>query len=184
MLTGSAVQLCPMEPGHAGALYAVWSHPEVAPWLEAPPLASAEEAELLIRQLRQLAETEDSLRWSILGPDGRVIGSCGYNYWQLPGAYRGELGCELAPEAQGRGYMREALGLALTFGFGTMGLNRVEAFCHPGNKRAQSLFAGLGFLPEGRLRQYRHTAAGFQDVLLYALLRSDRMPPSAAAAKE
>lgn len=71
--------------------------------------------------------------------------------------------------------MREALALVLAFGFGTMGLNRIEGLCHPDNTRAGGLFRGLGFQREGLLREYRHTAAGFQDVDLYALLRSGQL---------
>ncbi|MNY81695.1 hypothetical protein D3C86_2233830 [compost metagenome] len=70
--------------------------------------------------------------------------------------------------------MREALELMLDFGFDTMGLNRIEALCHPGNTRAAGLFRALGFSEEGLLRQYRHTGAGFLDAALFALLRSDR----------
>lgn len=71
--------------------------------------------------------------------------------------------------------MREALALLLEFGFVTMGLNRIEALCHPDNLRAAGLFRALGFSEEGIMRQYRHTASGFQDTALFALLRSDRI---------
>lgn len=79
-----------MTEDHAAALYDLWCHPEVALWLDMPPLSSAADAEHLIGLLRQMAREEASLRWSIIGPEGDVIGSCGYNYWQLPGAYRGK----------------------------------------------------------------------------------------------
>lgn len=82
----------------------------------------------------------------------------------------GEIGFELSPAAMGMGYMREALELVLEFGFGTMGLNRIEALCHPDNLRAERLLEGLGFRQEGLLRQYRHTASGYQDVQIYSLL--------------
>lgn len=163
-----------MTEDHAAALYDIWRHPEVAAWLDMPPLSSAADAERLIAVLLQMAREEESQRWSIIGPDGDVIGSCGYNHWQLPGAYRGEIGCELAPSRWGQGYMREALELVLDYGYGTMGLNRIEVLCHPDNVRAQRLFQALNFRAEGMLREYRHTASGFQDVILYALLRSDR----------
>ncbi|AIQ15772.1 hypothetical protein H70357_02955 [Paenibacillus sp. FSL H7-0357] len=172
-LSGERVELRVMTEDHAAALYDLWCHPEVAPWLDMPPLSSAADAEHLIGLLRQMAREEESLRWSIIGPEGDVIGSCGYNYWQLPGAYRGEIGCELSPSHWGQGYMQEALELVLDFGFGTMGLNRIEVLCHPDNVRAQRLFSALGFRKEGLLREYRHTSSGFQDVILYALLRSE-----------
>jgi ribosomal-protein-alanine N-acetyltransferase len=173
-LNGHRVKLRGLAAGDADALFRIWSHPQVAPWLDTPPLSSAEDAEHLIEVLLQMAREEDSLRWSITGPGGGTIGTCGYNYWQLAGAYRGEIGCELSPAYWGQGYMTEALKLVVNFGFDTMELNRIEAFCHPGNNRAGGLFQALGFRQEGLLRQYRHTSSGFQDVVLYALLRSDR----------
>jgi ribosomal-protein-alanine N-acetyltransferase len=175
-LTGRRVQLQAMAAGHAEALYEIWRHPQVAPWLDAPLLSSAEEAEALIALLAQMAREEESLRWSILGPEGKVIGSCGYNHWQLQGAYRGEIGFELSPVAMGWGYMREALELMLNFGFGSMGLNRIEALCHPDNIRAEKLLKGIGFRQEGLLRQYRHTASGYQDVRMYSLLQGENVP--------
>lgn len=171
-LHGKKVKLRAMEAEHAADLFAVWSHPQVACWLAAPPLSSPQEAEELIAILLQMSREEESLRWSILGHDGNVIGSCGYNSWQLQGAYRGEIGCELLPDYWGKGYMREALELMLDYGFAVMGLNRIEALSHPDNNRAQRLFQSLGFQREGLLHEYRHTEAGFQDVVLYALLRA------------
>lgn len=176
-LNGRRVRLRAMAAEHAEALFEIWRHPQVAAWLNAPSLSSAEEAEALIGLLARMAQEEESLRWSILGPQGEVIGSCGYNYWQLQGAYRGEIGFELSPAAMGQGYMREALELMLKFGFGSMGLNRIEALCHPGNSRAERLLvAGLGFRQEGVLRQYRHTAQGFQDVKIFSLLHGEQLP--------
>lgn len=172
-LSGPRVRLRAMAPDDAQALLRIWSHPRVAPWLDAPPLSSVEEAEALIDLLGRWAAEEESLRWSILGPGGEVIGSCGYNYWQLQGAYRGEIGFELSPAAMGLGYMREALQLVLAFGFGTMGLNRIEALCRPDNLRAERLLKGLGFRQEGLLRQYRHTVSGYQDAHMYSLLSGE-----------
>lgn len=172
-LSGRRIRLRAMLPADAQALFGIWSHPAVAPWLDGPPLSSVEDAEALIALLAEWAVEEESLRWSILGPEGIVIGSCGYNNWQLQGAYRGEIGFELSPAAMRQGYMREALELVLAFGFRSMGLNRMEALCHPDNLRAEQLLTGLGFRQEGLLRQYRHTASGYHDVVMYSLLQGD-----------
>lgn len=172
-LAGSRLQLRPMTTRDAPALFHIWSHPQVARWLGAPPLTSVAGTEQLITLLLEMAQEEESLRWSIIGPSGEVIGSCGYNRWQLQGAYRGEVGCDLSPAFWGQGLMREALILALNYGFEVMGLNRIEALCDPDNARMSRLAKSLGFRQEGLLRQYRHTAAGFQDILLHAVLRPD-----------
>lgn len=102
-LTGRRVRLRAMAAGDAGALFEIWCHPQVAPWLDAPFLSSAEEAGALIALLAQMAREEESIRWSILGPEAEVIGSCGYNHWQLEGAYRGRSvsSCHLPPWVRG-----------------------------------------------------------------------------------
>ncbi|WP_307590449.1 GNAT family N-acetyltransferase [Paenibacillus wynnii] len=173
VLTGQRLLLRAISVDDAEALFHCWSNPEVSYWLGAPMLSSVSETRELIVRLLQMAQENDSLRFSIVLPEGTVIGSCAYNNWQLEGAYRGELGCELLPEFWGCGYMREALRLLLKFGFESMGLNRIEVICRPDNARAVRLFTALGFRQEGILRQYRHTEAGFQDVAMYSLLNTD-----------
>lgn len=173
VLSGQRIELRAISVADAEALYNCWSHPDVSHWLGAPPLSSLPETRELIARLQQMSQEDESLRWSIVLPEGKVIGSCGYNNWQLEGAYRGELGCELLPEYWGRGYMMEALELLLNYGFVNMRLNRIEALCHPDNVRADKLFTVLGFRKEGILRQYRYTATGFQDVAIYSLLYTD-----------
>lgn len=172
-LVGSRIKLCAMEIEHASALYEVWSNPEVSHWLGAPALSSIEETKQLIELLTQMACEEESLRWSIVGPGDQVIGSCGFNHWQLQGAYRGEIGCDLLQAYWGHGYMKEALSLVIDFGFESMGLNRIEGLCHPNNSRMIGLMNTLGFQKEGVLRQYRQTPYGFEDIALYALLREE-----------
>ncbi|BCG57208.1 GNAT family N-acetyltransferase [Paenibacillus sp. URB8-2] len=173
VLTGRRLTLRALRQEDAGALLHCWSHPEAACWLGIQPLTSRAEAEELIRLLLEMESGEESLRWSIELSGGEVIGSCGYNSWQLAGAFRGEIGCELAPAFWGQGYMREALTLALGYGFEEMRLNRVEAQCQPANLRSGRLLTSLGFRREGTLHEYRHTPSGFQDVDLYALLRKE-----------
>ncbi|WP_379128677.1 GNAT family N-acetyltransferase [Paenibacillus sp. sgz500958] len=173
ILTGTNLMLRPMSLEDAAPLFQCWSHPEVAHWLGVPQLNSVDDARELIRWLLQMAQEEDSLRWSIVLPGGQVIGSCGYNSWQLRGAFRGEIGCELLPDFWGRGFMRESLTLVLDYGFRIMELNRLEAVCHPSNVRGAWLFTALGFQREGVLREYRHTETGFQDAVMYSLLSRD-----------
>lgn len=173
ILTGRRVVLRALRREDAGSLLRCWSDPETARWLGIAPPGSVREAEALISILLEMEAMQESLRWSITLREGEVIGSCGYNQWQLAGAYRGEIGCELAPSYQGMGYMREALELIVPYGFREMGLNRIEALCQPGNVRAGRLMSSLGFRREGTLREYRHTAEGYADVDMYALLQRE-----------
>lgn len=173
-ITGTGVRLRKLTPGDAEDMYRCWTDKETCRYLFLPAMESAADAENLIFLLNELSRTEDSLRWGVERLDGNgLIGSCGFNSWQLQGAYRGEFGCELASPFWGRGYMGEAAVLALDFAFRVIGLNRVEAFSDVRNTRAAAFFNRLGFTLEGTLREYRHTAGGFVDVSLFALLKRD-----------
>lgn len=165
--------LRPLIQADAPAFWRCWSHPAVAPWLGMQPPSSPEETERLLGELLQLEREQASLRWAVTLPGGEVIGSCGYNYWQLEGAYRGEIGCELHPDHWGRGLMKEALEPVIRHGFDKMGLNRLEAQCDPDNVRAGALFMSLGFKKEGVLNEFRHDGGHFRDVALYALLHRE-----------
>ena len=158
----------------AEAMYLCWSHEAVRSYSGIPPMASKQSAYELIQLLNLLSQTEEGLRWGIVHkPSGAMIGSCGYNMWQLEGAARGEIGCELTYDYWGKGYMKEAMGLVLVYGFEVMSLNRIEGLIHPMNQQAQHLFDRLGFSNEGRLRSYRATMSGYTDVYMYSLLREE-----------
>lgn len=172
-LEGERVVLRRLAARDAQAMFECWSDPEVRRFADLPRMPDAAAAEELIGLLNRLALTDDSLRWGIQAPDGSIIGSCGLNWWQLEGAYRGEIGCELSRPFWGGGYMREAIGLVIDYAMEEMGLNRLEALTDPRNDRAGRLFRALGFTLEGRLRQYRHTDQGFVDADMHAMLRRD-----------
>ena len=96
------------------------------------------------------------MRWAIeprSGPlAGRLAGTCGLFKWNR-GWQVCMVGYELAPEAQGRGYMREALREVFAWAFTQMGLARVEAQVHPDNAASLATLAALGFVREGLQRE-------------------------------
>lgn len=173
-LESERIQLRMMKIEDAPLLFECWSISEVRQYSGIPELENVSSAVEMIQFLNALSKTEDSLRWGIVNKaTGEWIGSCGFNMWQLEGAFRGEVGCDLSSLYWGQGYMREAIGLLLEYGFEVMGLHRIEALVDPRNERAIQLFLSQYFQREGRLRDYRHTAEGFQDVYMYSLLYSD-----------
>lgn len=60
-----------------------------------------------------------------------------------PGAV--ELGSRLLPAAWGRGVVFDGTGLLLDHAFDRLGLDRVWATCHPGNRSARAVLLALGF---------------------------------------
>ncbi|MWV45619.1 GNAT family N-acetyltransferase [Paenibacillus sp. HJL G12] len=172
-LGGERVRLRPLSVDDEEAMFECWSDPEVRRYSDLPEMPAPSAAGEMIGILNGLSVTEDGLRWGIETREGKLIGSCGMNWWQLEGAYRGEIGCELSRPYWGEGYMREAMQLVIAYAFTDMGLNRIEALTDPRNLRAGRLFRSLGFQREGLLRQYRHTDNGFVDADMNALLRDD-----------
>ncbi|MNV75986.1 putative ribosomal N-acetyltransferase YdaF [compost metagenome] len=61
----------------------------------------------------------------------------------------------------------------LSFGFGTMGLNRIEALIDPRNDNSRRLIRRLGFMEEGLLREYQKTESGYVDLMMYSLLQNE-----------
>ncbi|MEK3732151.1 GNAT family protein [Paenibacillus sp. FSL M8-0334] len=183
-LTGERIRLRRMEPSDGRAMYACWADAQTARFLEIPAINGAEAAAALIASLNKLAEEDEALRWGIeLRQTGTLIGSCGYNLWQLQGVYRGEIGCELASAYWGQGYMQEALSLCIDYGFSQMELNRIEAYCDRDNGRATAFFHKMGFVLEGTLREYRYSDRGAVDAVVLSILRREwnALPPQTKA---
>lgn len=85
-------------------------------------------------------------------------------------AYLGYYG--FLPHA-GRGYMTEALSLALDQAFGTLALHRIEANVQPANARSIALLERSGFTREGYSRRYMKLGGRWRDHVRYAMLAED-----------
>ena len=138
------------------------------------PISDLAGADALIKTFaawRQLPNP--GTRWAveIKGTAG-LVGTCGLFGWNRVWR-KCIVGYELAKKVQGKGYMHEALGAALSWGFKEMELNRVEAQVHPGNEPSIKLLRRLRFVEEGRLRQGGYWAGQHHDLLQYSLLRED-----------
>lgn len=84
----------------------------------------------------------------------RMIGyAIGYTYW-------------------GNGYTTEAAQALLQYGFETLGLDLISAYCYPFNERSKRVIAKLGFAYEGKLSLCEKLYNGeVYDNECYALMR-------------
>lgn len=111
------------------------------------------------------------MRWGIaLRGTRELIGTLGYHQWIREGAHRARMGYDLLPEHRRKGIMTEAMGAALEYGFGVMGLHRVEVLIDPANTPSIRLAEGLGFRREGVLRENTYFRGRFIDDTVYSLL--------------
>jgi ribosomal-protein-alanine N-acetyltransferase len=83
------------------------------------------------------------------------------------------MGYDLAAPHRRQGIMTEAMEAAIDYGFGSMGLNRIEALVDPGNTASIRLLLRLGFSQEGVLREYTHFRGKFVDDVCFSLLRRE-----------
>ncbi|WP_211748362.1 GNAT family N-acetyltransferase [Paenibacillus sp. Marseille-Q4541] len=152
-------------------IFKIWSDPLVTKFMNIESMHSEEDAREMIELLHKCSLTEEGFRWAIIEKSsGNVIGSCGFNHWQLEGAYRGEIGYELASSHWRKGLMTEAVNAMLDYGFTVMELNRIEALVDPRNSASAQLLASLSFTCEGILRQLQYTSTGYKDMQMHSLL--------------
>ena len=78
-----------------------------------------------------------------------------------------------AEGAWGRGYMSEALGAVVAYGFEVLGINRLYAYHMVRNPASGRVLEKNGFRKEGLLRQRVRKWGVFEDVVLMAMLRED-----------
>lgn len=156
------------------ALFAIHGDAEHMRWFGAETMLSVEEAAKLIDVFAGWRKLPNpGTRWGIeRQADGAFIGTCGLFKWNR--SWRNcVIGYELAADAQGHGYMAEALRATLAYGFNQMGLHRIEASVNPENARSITVLNKLGFVLEGRLREAGFWADQYHDLLQYSLLRQD-----------
>ena len=88
-------------------------------------------------------------------------------------AETGSLGYWMGERYAGRGYMKEALRLMLSFAFDRLHLHRIEAACLPNNDASRHLLTHCGFREEGYARKYLCIDGKWQDHVLFGLLREE-----------
>lgn len=72
-----------------------------------------------------------------------------------------------------KGYMTDAVEALAKFGFGSLGLHRLEAACMPSNAASARVLEKAGFRPEGTARKFLKIDGVWQDHDLYARVSDD-----------
>ena len=106
----------------------------------------------------------------VMQDDGRLVGECSLHAidWRSRVAQVGV--CVWSPADRRAGYGRYGVEQLVAWGFGELGLLRLEAWILAGNTGSAALFKRLGFEHEGTLRaRYQH-AGSRRDVDVYAML--------------
>lgn len=157
----------------ADGLFALFSDPAVMRYWSRPPMIERGEAEGLIAEIHAGFEQRELINWIVTSRDGDVpIGTCSLSRFDARHG-EAEIGYALRPELWGQGLAREAVTLALDWGFHTLGLRRIEASIDPRNHASRGLLQRLGFASEGVLQQPGFVGTVVTDSEVFGLLADD-----------
>lgn len=150
-------------------IFDIFSSEETMKYYGMFPFTKVEETLKLIEHFSNSIVENTSLRWGIeLKSKNKLIGTCGFHSWNKKHR-RAEIGYELNKDYKHKGYMSEALGEIIKYGFDHMELNRIEALIYPENTASKSLIKKLGFVEEGILEEYCIFLGKGQDLVMYSL---------------
>lgn len=98
-----------------------------------------------IKELDGYLETNKSISWGItLNNESKIIGTiCLWNFSKDNKI--AEVGYDLDPKFQRKGFMNESLKAIINFGFNKLKLCKIEAFTHQKNERSIKLLVRNGF---------------------------------------
>jgi len=161
-----------LEPRHADELFALTDRNrerlrEWLPWVDGTK--SADDTLKFIRDsLKRHAETGDVAAgiWS----GAKLAGVIGLH---IRGEARAMIGYWLGEEFEGKGLMTLACRAMVDHAFRDLGVERVEIFAEPRNRRSRAIPKRLGFQREGTLRHVAKLNDRFIDHVVYSLLRDE-----------
>lgn len=84
-----------------------------------------------------------------------------------------EVGLNITKQYQGQGYGTEAIKWALNWGFTYAQLHRIEIKAFGYNKGALKLYERMGFVPEGRQRDFLWHEGQYWDVVGFSMLEDE-----------
>ncbi|MDN3905947.1 GNAT family N-acetyltransferase [Arthrobacter sp. YD2] len=172
---GPRVTLRDLMPTDFDAVHSFASDPAVVQWSTWGPNTPEETRSFLDGAVAEAAAPERPGFTLAVTVNCEVVGTAAV-WTTSPADRNGELGYTLAKDAWGQGIGTETAGLLLDHAFDTVGLERVEATCHPDNTGSVRVLEKNGFRFEGRLRGHKSVNGQRRDSLLFAALRIDRMP--------
>lgn len=125
-----------------------------------------------IKNSRSSMEDGDRYEMSlILKETGQPIGACALILsWEH---LKAEIGYWLGKPYWGQGYMTEAAGSLMAFGFNELGLERIYAQCFATNPASARVLEKIGLKYEGCGRHERRKMGRFFDVLHFGLIRAE-----------
>ena len=174
MLHGERITLRPVRESDLDAMYA--AHVEIRNRGAFFPLGVLSEPAFRGQFVETGFWQKEEGTWLIVGPDAEIGGHLEFfkpvSYWD---AF--ELSYQLYDDRfAGRGWISEAVQLAVDYLYATKKQGRIQLVIVPGNAASRRVAEKCGFQLEGTDRGAFFNDGRNQDVLVYSLLRDDPRP--------
>ena len=170
ILTTDRLVLRELRHSDAERVFAMRSDPQVMQHVNRPLAKGIEDASALIDLINSMVAANDAVQWAITLKNKDVfIGLIGF--WRIVKEHHyGELGYMLARDHWGNGFISEAIGALVPFGFKTLGLHRIEAITRPANLASIRALEKNGFVREAHLKENIFWNGQFHDSLHFGRL--------------
>lgn len=171
---GDRIALRPFRDADAGSVHLAIaaSREHIRPWLPWADFHTSESDTLeFIRRTQSEWAVRQSFGMGIFSAaDGSFLGGIGLHprNWQVPSF---EIGYWIAKQAEGRGYVTDAVKLLTRFAFERVRAQRVMIRCDTRNVRSKAVPERLGYTLEGTMRRDFVDGDGVpRDSLVYSLI--------------
>ena len=169
ILETERLRLEPLVASDTGYLFPIMGDPEVMAYWDVPEVDDPDlVAQIVASQVDAMADGR-ALYWAMRTlAAGEFLGSCDLSEidrWNR----RAEVGFILGRDAWGQGYALEAMRTVVAFAAG-VGLRKLTARTHLGNRRSEALLQKLGFEEEGLLRGHILKDGDRRDCRVFGLL--------------
>ena len=173
-ITAGRLHLRPWSGYDESAVLEACSDPDIQRWTTVPSPYTREDAHAWVTVLSpQGWEAGTAASFAVLdATSGTVLASVGLHH--IAGG-TAEVGYWCAPWARGTGVITEALGPVCRWGFGELGLRRIEWVAGIGNWASRAVAEKCGFRVEGVIRDGLHQRGQRVDGWLGALLATDEV---------
>jgi ribosomal-protein-alanine N-acetyltransferase len=128
-----------LKPDDVNELYAIRSNELVNKYIDRPSNITEEDVELFIQNINEQIKLGGRYYWAIsLKEADKLIGTiCLFNFSEQN--ISAEVGYELHPDFQNKGYMNEVLKEVIHFSFTELQLQELDAFINPNNEASKKL---------------------------------------------
>jgi ribosomal-protein-alanine N-acetyltransferase len=146
------------------AIFRLRTKKEVVEFIDRKTLNNLSETRAFIERISKLTSNNKGVFWVIESKsNSQVIGTIGLRNFEDEENYA-EIGYELEPSYQQKGFMSEAFNVVVEYGFKQIELKTIEAFTHKNNKASIALLEKQKFVFEPEIKD-----EGFENNISYRI---------------